>query len=227
MEVSDLSTWSLIANADFVVQAVIFFLITISIFCWSIIFDKLIKLRKQKKRADLFEDYFCSGQILENVYNNLKNRKDSIFINIFILGINEFKDTNKSEKQNHQFVQRKLGRAIEIGINQEITKLEKNTDWLATAGSTAPFIGLLGTVWGIMNSFRSIALTKNTNLTVVAPSIAEALLATAAGLMVAIPAVIFYNRIIIKINSFSERLSKFSLDLQFLLMKNLNEKKIN
>ena len=219
----DFSIFTLVASADFVVQMVMLLLFLASIFSWSIIFDKLIKLRKQRRNTNVFEQYLCSDKVFEYVYNNLQNEKDSALIRMFIKGKEEFKHLQNAERYDLQVMKEKISNVINTERKCIINELENGVDWLATASSTAPFVGLLGTVWGIMSSFQSIAVTKNTTLAVVAPSIAEALLATAAGLLVAIPAVIFYNHIVVKIEKFSNRLKGLSLSLRQLLLNDQDE----
>lgn len=217
---SDLSIFSLIIHADLIVQIVMLLLLAASIFSWSTIFDKIMTLKKQEKKADVFEHYLQSGKGLRSMYNNITHKKDNLMIEMFLFATKQLEKFNDS---NVELIKDKLSNAMQIKHESIIKKFEKNVDWLATIGSTSPFIGLLGTVWGIMHSFQSIALAKNTTLAVVAPSIAEALLATAAGLLVAIPAVIFYNRITIRIQNFSHRLNNFSLNLQSLIIQSTYE----
>ena len=195
---SDFSLWKLFLRADFVVKFVIILLIASSVFSWALIFDKF-KLFKSINASTLdFEKKFWKAKSAESFNNNLPtNSKDPATI-IFKTAMNEL---IKTKRQSSAIQAARVERILEIATDTEIKKIEKNFTYLATIGSTAPFIGLFGTVWGIMNSFQSIAISRNTSLAIVAPGIAEALFATALGLLAAIPAVIAYN----KFNSDSQR----------------------
>ncbi|MBQ4875292.1 MAG: protein TolQ [Rickettsiaceae bacterium H1] len=222
MALESLSIFSLITNADLLVQMVMLVLLAASIFSWSIVFDKLIMLKKQMKKADIFEQYFLSGKSIKDLYHNVKNN-DCAFSRVFIASVKEHDFLHQSGKYKQKSIKEKMENVISLEQKSIINEFEHNIDWLATTGSTSPFIGLLGTVWGIMSSFQEIAIAKNTTLAIVAPGIAEALLATAVGLLVAIPAVIFYNRIVIKIEKFSHRLKDFSSHLIYLLTRDSDE----
>ena len=205
----DLSIISLIAHADFVVQIIMLILLAASIFSWGVILEKSLNLRRQSKRAEKFEKSSWSKQSLERISNNFKAQKNNIIIDVISTGVKRFNSLDNSDSKDlsvSQETRTKVEQAMWFEYKKFMCKLERNVDTLATIGSTAPFVGLLGTVWGIMHSFQAIALSNNTSLATVAPSIAEALLATAAGLLVSIPAVVFYNRITIKSQNFSDRL---------------------
>ena len=195
---TDFSLWQLFLRADFVVKSVILILIASSIFSWALIFDKYRLFKRIDKSTKLFEDKFWKSKSAETFYKNLPNKIDDPLAQVFQSTMEELiKTRSKSSTVQSARVQR----VVEVSIDQQSKNIEKNFTYLATVGSTAPFIGLFGTVWGIMNSFQSIAISRNTSLAIVAPGIAEALFATALGLLAAIPAVIAYN----KFNSDSQR----------------------
>ena len=195
---TDFSLWQLFLRADFVVKSVILILIASSIFSWALIFDKYRLFKRIDKSTKLFEDKFWKSKSAETFYKNLPDKTDDPLAQIFKSTMEELiKTRSKSSAVQSARVQR----VVEVSIDKQSKDIEKNFTYLATVGSTAPFIGLFGTVWGIMNSFQSIAISRNTSLAIVAPGIAEALFATALGLLAAIPAVIAYN----KFNSDSQR----------------------
>ena len=206
---SDFSLLNLFMRADFVVKFVIVLLIASSIFSWALIFDKVKLFKKINKTTEDFEKKFWKAKSAENFNNNLPvNSTDPATI-IFKAAMSELL---KTKRQSSATQSARVERVLEISIDNELKKVEKNFTYLATIGSTAPFIGLFGTVWGIMNSFQSIAISRNTSLAIVAPGIAEALFATALGLLAAIPAVVAYNkfnsdsrRYFSKIDNFSKR----------------------
>jgi len=195
---TDFSLWQLFLRADFVVKSVILILIASSIFSWALIFDKYRLFKRIDKSTKLFEDKFWKSKSAETFYKNLPDKTDDPLAQVFKSTMEELiKTRSKSSAVQSARVQR----VVEVSIDKQSKDIEKNFTYLATVGSTAPFIGLFGTVWGIMNSFQSIAISRNTSLAIVAPGIAEALFATALGLLAAIPAVIAYN----KFNSDSQR----------------------
>ena len=195
---NDFSLWKLFVRADFVVKTVILLLIASSIFSWALIFDKIRLFRRIDQTTKSFEDKFWKSKSAEAFYKNLPNKTDDPLTIIFKSTMSELIKT-KSKSSTVQSA--RVDRVLEVSIDAQMKNIEKNFTYLATVGSTAPFIGLFGTVWGIMNSFQSIAISRNTSLAIVAPGIAEALFATALGLLAAIPAVIAYN----KFNSDSQR----------------------
>ena len=207
----DFSMLSLFLRADFVVKSVIIILILASLYSWTIIVAKLIRIRQLKKQEKEFEEIFWSGNSFEDLYETLNFNKQDPKSKIFCAAIAEWKkskfDTLNDSPSNINSLKDRMQRSMSVTFNKESEIVEKNLTFLATAGSTAPFVGLFGTVWGIMNSFKSIAVAQNTNLSVVAPGIAEALFATALGLFVAIPAVVAYNKI-------SSDLSKYFISLE-------------
>ena len=195
---TDFSLWQLFLRADFVVKSVILILIASSIFSWALILDKYRLFKRIDKSTKLFEDKFWKSKSAETFYKNLPDKTDDPLAQVFKSTMEELiKTRSKSSAVQSARVQR----VVEVSIDRQLKNIEKNFTYLATVGSTAPFIGLFGTVWGIMNSFQSIAISRNTSLAIVAPGIAEALFATALGLLAAIPAVIAYN----KFNSDSQR----------------------
>ena len=195
---TDFSLWQLFLRADFVVKGVILILIASSIFSWALILDKYRLFKRIDKSTKLFEDKFWKSKSAETFYKNLPDKTDDPLAQVFKSTMEELiKTRSKSSAVQSARVQR----VVEVSIDRQSKDIEKNFTYLATVGSTAPFIGLFGTVWGIMNSFQSIAISRNTSLAIVAPGIAEALFATALGLLAAIPAVIAYN----KFNSDSQR----------------------
>ena len=223
----DMSIWGLILEADFVVRLVMLSLLFLSIFSWSIIFEKLTKLRKLRKQSKKFEDDFWSGINIEKLHKSIESSPAHPMEAIFVTGMKEL-TTSNSKSINHDeniVLEKRIEKAMLSTLNREMETLEKNINFLATTGSSAPFIGLFGTVWGIMNSFQSIATSKNTSLAIVAPGIAEALLATAMGLLAAIPAVMAYNKISSETNRYYNALETFLYDLSNILSRHIHNKK--
>jgi len=204
---TDFSLIQLFLRADFVVKAVIIILIAASVYSWALIFEKYKLFKKIEKSTTSFEEKFWKSRSAENFYNNLTNREKDPIANIFQSAMVELIKT-KSKSSSVQSA--RVSRIIEISADKEIKLIEKHFTFLATVGSTAPFIGLFGTVWGIMNSFQSIAISRNTSLAIVAPGIAEALFATALGLLAAIPAVVAYNKFNSDSKRYSARIENFS-----------------
>jgi len=206
--VYDLSIFSLFLRADPIVKLVIFGLFIASIWSWAIIINKIKMIRKMNNVTKKFEDLFWSSSSLEDLYTNTESKNDNPMIAIFNKSMIEWLKLRNSKIKDR--IENRLNNVLVSSINNEITKLEKNMIFLASLGSSAPFVGLFGTVWGIMNSFQAIGITKNTSLAVVAPGIAEALFATALGLIAAIPAVIAYNKISSVFDNYSIRLETFA-----------------
>ena len=204
---TDFSLVQLFLRADFIVKSVIVILIAASIYSWALIFEKYKLFKKIEKSTTSFEDKFWKSRSAENFYNNLTNKEKDPVANIFQSAMVELIKT-KSKSSSVQSA--RVSRIIEISADKEIKLIEKHFTFLATVGSTAPFIGLFGTVWGIMNSFQSIAISRNTSLAIVAPGIAEALFATALGLLAAVPAVIAYNKFNSDSKKYSARIENFS-----------------
>ena len=204
----DLSIFSLFLRADPVVKFVIIGLFVSSIWSWAIIINKVKMIRKMNTVTKKFEDLFWSSSSLEDLYTKTENKNDNPMIAIFNKSMIEWLKLRNSKIKDK--IENRLNNVLVSSINNEITKLEKNMIFLASLGSAAPFVGLFGTVWGIMNSFQAIGITKNTSLAVVAPGIAEALFATALGLIAAIPAVIAYNKLSSVFDNYSTRLETFA-----------------
>ena len=204
---TDFSLIQLFLRADFIVKAVIIILIAASVYSWALIFDKYKLFKRIEKTTNSFEDKFWKSKSAESFYNSLTNKEKDPIANIFQSAMVELIKT-KSKSSSVQSA--RVSRVIEISADREIKLIEKHFTFLATVGSTAPFIGLFGTVWGIMNSFQSIAISRNTSLAIVAPGIAEALFATALGLLAAIPAVIAYNKFNSDSKKYSGRIENFS-----------------
>lgn len=200
-------------GADWVVQAVMVLLIAASFWCWTIIFSKITKMKSVVASADRFEESFWSGGALDSLYERIGSRPKDPMSAVFAAAMKEWRRSSAKNKGQIADVRGHLKERIEkvmrVTINREVDQLESQMTFLASVGSTAPFIGLFGTVWGIMHSFQSIAASQSTNLAVVAPGIAEALFATALGLIAAIPAVLAYNKISTEINRFATRLDGF------------------
>jgi len=210
-EVIDFSLLSLFLRADLVVKSVIIILVVASVYSWTVIISKIVKMRQLKQLDNEFDEIFWSGNSFEDLYDTFNYNQNDLKSKIFCSAIVEWKKSNKDvgmmQASGLNSLKERMSRSMQVTFNKESEIIEKNLTFLATCGSTAPFIGLFGTVWGIMNSFQSIAIAQNTNLSVVAPGIAEALFATALGLFVAIPAVVAYNKI-------SSDLSKYFVSLE-------------
>ncbi|PPR35704.1 MAG: Biopolymer transport protein ExbB [Alphaproteobacteria bacterium MarineAlpha6_Bin4] len=204
----DLSIFSLFLRADPVVKLVMIGLLLSSIWSWAIIINKIKIIRKMNEVTKKFEDLFWSSSSLEDLYTKTESKNDNPMISIFNKSMIEWLKLRNSKVKEK--VENRLNNVLISSINNEIAKLEKNMIFLASLGSAAPFVGLFGTVWGIMNSFQAIGITKNTSLAVVAPGIAEALFATALGLIAAIPAVLAYNKISSVFDNYSIRLETFA-----------------
>ena len=223
----DVSFWGLIFEADFVVKIVMIILLIASIWSWAIIIDKSRKFIRLKKQANTFESAFWSGDSLEELYEKQANSPEHPLASVFVAGMYEWTRVNDKNTLSNEKIQAglqdRIHQVMHVAVTRELENIEKNIGYLATVGSTAPFIGLFGTVWGIMNSFQSIALSKDTSLAVVAPGIAEALLATALGLLAAIPAVIAYNKLSNSLNSYATKLQNFASEFEALLSRHLSE----
>jgi len=204
---TDFSIIQLFLRADFVVKSVIIILIAASVYSWALIFEKQRLFKKIEKSTNKFEEKFWKSKSAESFYNNLSNKDKDPLTNIFQSAMVELIKT-KSKSSSVQTA--RVSRVLEISGYKEINLIEKHFTFLATVGSTAPFIGLFGTVWGIMNSFQSIAISRNTSLAIVAPGIAEALFATALGLLAAVPAVVAYNKFTSDSRKYSGRIENFS-----------------
>ena len=202
---TDFSILSLFLRADFIVKSVIIILIASSVYSWAIIFDKIIMFRRINKDSEDFEERFWKSKSAETFYNSLPAALDNPMAQLF-------KDSMQAvmKSRSKTNISQRLENILEVNIEKQMNVVNKKFTFLATVGSTAPFIGLFGTVWGIMNSFQSIAISRNTSLAIVAPGIAEALFATALGLLAAIPAVIAYNKFGNDSKKYSQKLENFS-----------------
>ena len=226
----DVSFWGLVLQADTVVKIVMVILLIASIWSWTIILEKTRKFFSLKKQAQIFEDAFWSGESLEDLYKEEKENPKHPLATVFVAGMYEWTRANKINSLSNEKIQaglqERIHQVMNVAVTRELENIEKHIGVLATVGSTAPFIGLFGTVWGIMNSFQSIALSKDTSLAVVAPGIAEALLATALGLVAAIPAVIAYNKLSNNLNTYALRLQNFASEFEALLSRHLSEQNV-
>lgn len=222
----DFSVWGMFWQADWVVQLVIISLLVASVWSWTIIFGKFKHIRAIKKKADKFEETFWSGNSLEDVMGKIGNAPDNPLAVVFLAAMGEWKKSvgSRASIKNAFGIQERINMVMNVTINREMEKIERHSSYLASVGSVSPFVGLFGTVWGIMNSFTSIAETANTSLAVVAPGIAEALLATALGLFAAIPAVIFYNRLTNEMNRYAARMEGFADEFGAYLSRQLEER---
>ena len=202
---TDFSITTLFLRADIIVKSVIIILIASSIYSWAIIFEKIKLFKKINKSTDEFENKFWKSKSAESFYNSLPPNINDPMANLFKDSMQVLLKSKRSSNLDE-----KMSRMLEINVEQQMEKIDKSYTFLATVGSTAPFIGLFGTVWGIMNSFQSIAISRNTSLAIVAPGIAEALFATALGLLAAVPAVVAYNKFSSDSKKYSQKLENFS-----------------
>ena len=211
---SQLSIFELVANASLLVQLVMLLLMVVSVVSWMMIFQKWFLLRRALNEYEAFEDHFWSGIDLRQFYNELESDEALNGIeSIFVSGFKEFLRLSEQSEADPEAVMQGVQRAMRVALNREVSRLETNLAFLATVGSTSPYVGLFGTVWGIMNSFRSLANMSQATLASVAPGISEALIATAMGLFAAIPAVIGYNRFSARSDSIADLYQTFSDEL--------------
>lgn len=206
----DFSFLTLFLQAHIVVKLVMIGLVVASIWGWGVIIEKFVLFSRTRRETDDFERLFWSGQSLDELYAIVSQRRSSSMAALFIAAMREWRRSIEGSARPLAGVQHRIERVMDVTITREMDRLERRLLFLATVGSTAPFVGLFGTVWGIMTSFQSIAMSKNTSLAVVAPGIAEALFATALGLLAAIPAVIFYNKFSAEAGRLSQRFEGFS-----------------
>jgi biopolymer transport protein TolQ len=221
----DFSLWSLFMQADPIVKSVMAILVISSVWSWAVIFNKSITFSRIKSRSNKFEDQFWSGKPLDDLYRKLRDRQDHPMARIFSTGMEEWEQAKTSGGRSEALAisaHDRLDKMLNVAVSRELEKAEANLGVLATVGSVAPFVGLFGTVWGIMNAFQAIGVTNDTNLAVVAPGIAEALFATALGLVAAIPAVIGYNRYSSALNSLAVRLQGFADEFSTILSRQLD-----
>ena len=219
------SLFSMFWQATLMVKVVMLGLLIASVICWGIVFEKFILLARVRRATDKFEQLFWSGQSLEDLYLSLGPKNNQSMSAMFMAAMREWKRSQDSAmRAGFMGVQMRIEKVMDVQLQREMNRLESRLLVLATVGSTAPFVGLFGTVWGIMNSFRAISVSKSTNLAVVAPGLAEALFATALGLMAAIPAVIFYNKFSSDIGKISSRLENFSDEFSAIISRQLDER---
>ena len=224
----DLTIWGLFIQADLIVKIILMILIAASIWSWAIIFDKWVTFRSLDNKANKFETSFWSGEALEKIYKRIQSKATDPMARTFCAGMNEWTLTVESSGTSFDGdlragLQQRIDRAMATSISREINILERYMTFLGTVGSTAPFIGLFGTVWGIMNSFSAIASQQNTSIAVVAPGIAQALFATAIGLVAAIPAVVAYNKFSTDLGRYGDRLDAFSAEFGSILSRHLEQ----
>jgi len=221
---SDLSIFGLFWAAHIVVKVVMLGLLVASVWVWAIVIDKTVLFNRSRHAMDRFEKNFWSGQSLEELYRSLSERPTYSMAALFVAAMREWKRSFESQVRSFAGLQMRIEKVMEVTIAREIERLERRLLVLATVGSAGPFIGLFGTVWGIMTSFQSIAASKNTSLAVVAPGIAEALFATAIGLVAAIPATIFYNKFASEVNKQTQRLEGFADEFSAILSRQIDER---
>jgi biopolymer transport protein TolQ len=221
---ADLSLFGLFWQAHWIVKGVMIGLIACSIWVWAIAIDKTVLYTRTRGAMDRFEQAFWSGQSLEELYRSLSSRPTHSMAALFVAAMREWKRSFEGSSRSFAGLQMRIEKVMDVTITREIERLERRLLVLATVGSAGPFIGLFGTVWGIMTSFQSIAASKNTSLAVVAPGIAEALFATAIGLVAAIPATIFYNKFVSEVNKQAQRLEGFADEFAAILSRQIDER---
>lgn len=224
--IPDFTLWGMFAEADIIVQAVMLLLLAASVWCWAIIYDKSKKFRRASLQADEFEAEFWSGNSLEDLYERVRRAPDHPMAMLFVSAMREWQRSVSRRGGGGTIsmgLQDRIYRVMRVTVSREMEHLESYLSFLATVGSTAPFVGLFGTVWGIMNSFQSIAVTHDSSLSVVAPGIAEALFATAMGLVAAIPAVVAYNKLTNDLGRYANRLDSFADEFGTILSRQMDE----
>jgi biopolymer transport protein TolQ len=221
---AEVSIFSLFLQAHWVVKSVMIGLLVCSIWVWAIAIDKLLLYTRTRRAMDRFEQAFWSGQSLEELYRSMSSRPTHSMAALFVAAMREWKRSFEGPARSFAGLQMRIEKVMDVTIAREIERLERRLLVLATVGSAGPFIGLFGTVWGIMTSFQSIAASKNTSLAVVAPGIAEALFATAIGLVAAIPATIFYNKFVSEVNRQAQRLEGFADEFAAILSRQIDER---
>jgi len=222
----NITIWGLFLQADMVVKFVILMLLLASFWSWAIIFDKSFRLRRLRGRAELFEETFWSGGSLDQLFDRLDGRPPDPMSAVFVSAMREWRrysSRSKASGESANGLKERVERVMGITIGREMDRLERHMVFLASVGSAAPFIGLFGTVWGIMNAFTSIAAQANTSLAVVAPGIAEALFATALGLVAAIPATIGFNKLNNDLGRYGQRMEAFAGEFSAILSRQLEE----
>ncbi len=221
----DITMWGLFWQADLIVKIVMLMLLVASVWCWAIIIEKLMRIRRLNAQADAFEESFWSGGSLDALYDRIGQQPEDPMSATFAAGMREWRHAaDRGIGTLKGSLQQRVERVMAVTIGREMMRAERYMTFLASVGSTAPFIGLFGTVWGIMNSFTSIASSGNTSLAVVAPGIAEALFATALGLVAAIPAVVSYNKFSTDLGRYADRLETFAGEFSAILSRHLEER---
>ena len=223
-----LSPWALFVNADWVVKAVILLLLIASIWSWAIIFEKSLSLRRLNGRADRFEQSFWSGGAVDDLYDRIGSQPPDPMSAVFVAAMREWRRTaarHAPENTPPDTLGERIERVMQLTAGRELERIERYMTFLASTGSTAPFVGLFGTVWGIMSSFQAIGMTKNTSLAVVAPGIAEALFATALGLLAAIPAVLAYNKLSRDLDRYAGRVNGFAGEFLAILSRQIDDRR--
>ncbi len=221
---ADLSIVGLFLEAHIVVQLVMVGLLVASVWSWAIIAEKLLLFARTRRDTDDFEQVFWSGQSLEELYQGLSQHGTQSMAALFVAAMREWKRSVEASAKLLPGVQMRVEKVLDVTTSREVDRLERRLLFLATVGATAPFIGLFGTVWGIMTSFQAIAFSKSTNLAVVAPGIAEALFATALGLLAAIPAVVFYNKFTHEVARHAQRLEGFADEFSAILSRQIDQR---
>ena len=220
---AEVTLWSMFLSAHIVVKIVMLGLLGASIWCWAIIINKTMLFAKVRRAMDRFEQVFWSGNSLEELYGNLSSRPTTGMATLFVAAMHEWKLSVQYSASSFMGLQTRVEKVLDVSIAREVEKLESHLLVLATVASAGPFVGLFGTVWGIMTSFRSIAASKNTSLAVVAPGIAEALFATAIGLFAAIPALIAYNKLQGDVAKMQARLEGFADEFSSILSRQIDQ----
>lgn len=221
---ADVSLWALFMHAHIIVKIVMVGLMIASVWVWAIVVDKTILYGRTRRAIDRFEQVFWSGQNLEELYQSLSTRPNHSIAALFVAAMREWKRTYEGGAKSLTGLTERVEKVMDVTISREVERLERRLLVLATVGSAGPFVGLFGTVWGIMTSFQSIAASKNTSLAVVAPGIAEALFATALGLVAAIPATIFYNKLSSEVGRLAQRLEGFADEFSAILSRQVDER---
>ncbi|OAI30534.1 Tol-Pal system subunit TolQ [Methylosinus sp. R-45379] len=220
---AEVSIWGMFWGAHIVVKLVMVGLLLASVWCWAIIVNKALLFSRTRRAMDRFEEVFWSGSSLEDLYAKLQERPATGMGSLFIAAMREWKRSFQNAGASFMGLQARIDKVLDVSIAREVEKLESNLLVLATVASAGPFVGLFGTVWGIMTSFRSIAASKNTSLAVVAPGIAEALLATAIGLFAAIPALVAYNKLQGDVARTQARLESFADEFSAILSRQIDQ----
>ncbi|MFO1073057.1 MAG: protein TolQ [Geminicoccaceae bacterium] len=222
-----LNYWAMFLNADLMIKGVMLLLVVASVWCWAVIFDKTVRIGRLRRQANAFERTFWSGAALDELYHKLAQRVSHPMAMMFASAMEEWREAPRTH--DAAFNRGLVGRIVQVmtlTMDREIENLERNLSWLATIAAAGPLLGLLGTVWGIMNSFQAIAATKNATLSVVAPGISEALFTTALGLIAAIPAAIAYNRLSGAVDGYANRLASFADEFAVVLSRELDSAKM-